>query len=98
MATSGACFAVRGFEQAYADRPAMFIHPLDRVAVELKLADDGRREVDPGRAQRGKRQRLAASTPQPLERQPVFSLNERHQPDYRHRVHTNRGLSRSDRF
>jgi hypothetical protein len=42
------------FEQAYAYRSHAVIHALDRVSVELKLAHDRGREVNPADAQLGK--------------------------------------------
>jgi hypothetical protein len=42
------------FEQAYAYRSHAVIHALDLVSVELKLAHDRGREVNPADAQLGK--------------------------------------------
>jgi hypothetical protein len=46
----------------------MLVHPLDRIPVQLKLADDRRREIKPGGTQLGQRYRLLAGTPQQLKR------------------------------
>jgi hypothetical protein len=70
---------VLGFDRAQADQSSVLIHSLDRVAVQLQLADNGCRGVNPSRAQRGKRDRLFTGTMQLLERQTMLSLNERHQ-------------------
>ena len=41
-------------EQAHADQPAMVIDALDRVSVQLELADDGGRKVNPAGVQLAK--------------------------------------------
>ena len=80
-ATPGARVGVLRFDQAQADQSPVLIHPLDRVAVQLELADHGRWGVKPSRAQRGKRHRLLTSTTQLLKRQTMLSLNERHRTE-----------------
>src|SRR5450755_195736 len=54
------------FEQAYAYRSHAVIHALDLVSVELKLAHDRGREVNPADAQLGKADRLPAGATQSL--------------------------------
>lgn len=77
-ATPGARVGVLGFDQAQADQSPVLIHSLNRVTVQLQLADHGRWGVKPSRAQRGKRHRLLTSTTQLLKCQTMLSLNERH--------------------
>jgi len=48
------------FEQADADQLSVVTYAFDRVSVQLKFAQDGGREVNPGGAQLGKRNRLVA--------------------------------------
>jgi len=67
-ATPGARVAVLRFDQAQPDQAPVLIHSLDRVAVQLQLADHSRGGVKPSRAQRGKRHRLLPSTTQLLKR------------------------------
>ena len=76
-ATPGARVGVLRFDQAQADQSPVLIYPLDRVAVQLQLADHGRGGVKPSRAQRGKRHRPLTSTTQLRKRQTMLSLNER---------------------
>jgi hypothetical protein len=65
------CGCVSGLwmQQAYADEPVV-IDALDDVSVQLELADDSGREVNPGGVQLGKSDRLVAglakALPQPL--------------------------------
>jgi hypothetical protein len=96
--TPGARVGVLRFDQAQSDQSPVLIHPLDRVAVQLQLADHGRWGVKPSRAQRRKRHRLLTSTPQLLKRQTMLSLNERHRTDYQHSGRADPGSSRFHRF
>ena len=48
-ATPGFGVGVIRFDQAQADQSPMLIHSLDRVAVQLQLADHGRWGVKPSR-------------------------------------------------
>jgi len=80
-ATPGGRVDVLGFDQAQADQSPVLIHSLDRVAVQLQLADHGRWGVKPSRAQRGQRHRLLTSPTQLLKRQTMLILNERHQTE-----------------
>ena len=77
-ATPGARVGVLRFDQSQAEQSPVLIHSLDRVAVQLQLADHGRWGVKPSRAQRGKRHRLLTSITQLLKRQTMLGLNERH--------------------
>ena len=70
---------VLGFDQAQANQSSVLIHSLDHVAVQLQLADDRSRGVEPSRTQRGKRHRLLTGTAQLLERHTMLILDERHQ-------------------
>jgi len=79
--TPGGYVGILRLDQAQADQSPMLRHSLDRVAVQLQLADHGRWRVKPGRAQRGKRHRLLTSTAQVLKRQTMLSLNERHRTE-----------------
>jgi hypothetical protein len=54
---------------------------LDRVPVELELADDYGGKVNPAGAQLLERHWLLARVPQSLEHPQLLSFNERHQPD-----------------
>jgi hypothetical protein len=78
VATSDGPAGVLAFNQTHAHQPAVLMYSLDGVAVELELTDHGRWEVKPGRAQRGQRHGLLTRTPQPLKRQAMLRLNERH--------------------
>ena len=69
------------FDQAQADQSPVLIHSLDRVAVQLQLADHGRWGVKPSRAQRGERHRLLTGLTQLLKRQTMLSLNEHHRTE-----------------
>jgi hypothetical protein len=80
-AAPGARVGVLGFDQAQPDQPSVLIHSLDRVAVQLQLADHGRWGVKPSRAERRKRHRQLTSTTQLLKRQTMLSLNERHRTE-----------------
>jgi hypothetical protein len=53
-------------EQSHAYQPPVVIDALNRVSVQLELADDGGREVNPGGVQLGKGERLVAGLAQPL--------------------------------
>ena len=79
--TPGVRVGVLRFDQAQADQSPVLIHSLDRVAVQLQLADHGRWGIKPSRTQRGKRHRLLTSTTQLLKRQTMLSLNERHRTE-----------------
>ena len=61
----------------------MLVDPLDRLPVELKLADDHGGKVNLTGAQLAERHRLRARAPQSLEHPQLLGLNERHQPDSR---------------
>jgi hypothetical protein len=80
-ATPAASVGVLRFDQAQAEQSPVLIHSLDRVAVQLQLADHGRWGVKPSRTQRGKRHRPLTSPTQLLERQTMLSLNERHRTE-----------------
>jgi hypothetical protein len=80
-ATPVARVGVIRFDQAQADQPPVPMHALDRVAVQLQLADHRRGGVKPTRAQRGERRRLLTSTTQLLDCQTMLSLNERHRTE-----------------
>jgi hypothetical protein len=69
------------FDQAQADQSPVLIHSLDRVAVQLELANHRRWRVKPSRAQRGERHRLLTSPTQLLKRQTMLILNKRHQTE-----------------
>jgi hypothetical protein len=69
-------------EQAHADQPPVVIDALDRVSVQLELADDGGREVNPAGVQLGKSDRLVTGLAQALQ-QPLLRVSERHRPDCR---------------
>ena len=51
---------------------------LDDVPVELELADDGRREVDPTGVQIGKGDGLVAGLAQPLQQPLLLGVSELH--------------------
>jgi len=53
-------------EQSHAYQPPVVIDALNRVSVQLELADDGGREVNPGGVQLGKGERLVAGLAQSL--------------------------------
>jgi hypothetical protein len=80
-AAPGARVGVLRFDQAQADESPLLIHSLDRVTVQLQLADHGRWGIKPSRAQRGKRHRLLTSTTQLLKRQTMLPLNERNRTE-----------------
>src|SRR5450755_4645876 len=63
------------FEQAYAYRSHAVIHALDLVSVELKLAHDRGREVNPADAQLGKADRLLAGLPQSLKHSLLLAVS-----------------------
>ena len=67
-------------EQAHADQPPVVIDALDRVSVQLELADDGGREVNPASVQLGKRDRLVAGLAQALQQLLLLSVSGRHRP------------------
>jgi hypothetical protein len=70
----------RGFwlEQAHPDQPLVFIDALDRVSVELELADDGGREVNPAGVQLGKSDGLLAGLAQSLQQPLLLGVSEHH--------------------
>ena len=74
------------FEHADAYQPPLVIDALDRVSVQLKLAHDGGREVNPARAQLGKSDRLVAGSAQSLKHSLLLAISERHRPDCRPRA------------
>jgi len=80
-ATPGGRVGVLRFDQTQADQSPVLIHSLDRVPVQLQLADHGCWGVKPSRAQRGKRHGPLTSTTQLLKRQTMLSLNERHRTE-----------------
>ena len=67
-ATPAVRVGVLGFDQAQANQSSVLIHSLDRVAVQLQLADHHRWGVKPSRTQRGKRNRLLTGQTQLLKR------------------------------
>jgi hypothetical protein len=79
--TPGASVGVLRFDQAQAKQSPVLVHSLDRVAVQLQLADHGRWGVKPSRTQRDKRHRPLTSPTQLLKRQTMLSLNERHRTE-----------------
>jgi hypothetical protein len=78
VATPDGPAGVLAFNQTHADEPAVPMHSLDGVAIELEIADHGRWEVMPGGALRGQRQGLLTRSPQTLKRKAMLRLNERH--------------------
>jgi hypothetical protein len=64
-------------------QPPVVIDALDRVSVQLELAHDGGREVNPVRAQLGKSDRLVAGSAQSLKHSLLLGINERHRRDCR---------------
>jgi hypothetical protein len=65
-------------EQAYPDQPVVVIDALDRVSVELELADDGGWEVNPAGVQLGKSDGLLAGLAQSLSQPLLLSVSEHH--------------------
>jgi hypothetical protein len=61
----------------------LVIDALDRVPVQLKLADDRGREINPNGTQLGKRDRPIARAAQSLKHSPLLGIGERHRPDCR---------------
>ena len=57
---------------------------LDDVPVELELADDGSRELDPAGVQLGKADGLTAGLAQPLQQPPLLEVRRRHRPHCRY--------------
>jgi hypothetical protein len=72
-----------GIAQANADQPPVLIHTLDRVPVELKLAENDRRKVNAPPAELSERDRLVARLSQPLEHQLLLAV-EPHRPRLPH--------------
>jgi hypothetical protein len=70
-------------EQSHAYQLPVVIGTVDRVSVQLELAHDGGREVNPTGAQRGKRDRLIAGQAQSLKHSLLLGVSERHRPDCR---------------
>jgi len=79
----GGCLPRFWMEQAHADQPPVVIDALDRVSVQLELADDGGWEVNPASVQLGKSDRLVAGLAQALQQPLLLSVSERHRPDCR---------------
>ncbi|MGZ6589744.1 MAG: hypothetical protein ACXVHX_36470 [Solirubrobacteraceae bacterium] len=61
----------------------MLIEALDRVPVELKLAEDDGRKVNPTAAQLAERHWLLTSASQSLKHPQLLGFSERHRPDCR---------------
>jgi hypothetical protein len=57
--------------QAHPDQPTVIIDALDRVSVQIELAHDGGREVNPAGVQLSEGDRLRAGLAQPVE-QPLL--------------------------
>ena len=79
----GGCLPRFWMEQAHADQPPVVIDALDRVSVQLELADDCGREGNPASVQLGKSDRLVAGLAQALQQPLLLSVSERHRPDCR---------------
>jgi hypothetical protein len=58
---------------------------LDRVSVQLKLGDDGGREINPAGVQVSKRDRLIARFAQRVQQSPLLRVKQNHRPDCRPR-------------
>ncbi len=65
-------------EQAHADQPPVVMDALDRVSVQLELADDGGWEADPAGVKLGKSDRLVAGLAQALQQPLLLGVSERH--------------------
>ena len=74
---------MRWFEQADADQPVVVVDALDCVPVELELADDHGREVNPAGAQVLEGDWLPARAAQLLERPQLLVSASAHRPDCR---------------
>ena len=68
---------MRWFEQADADQPVVVVDALDCVPVELELADDHGREVNPAGAQVLEGDWLPARAAQLLERPQLLGFSQR---------------------
>ena len=79
----GGCVARFRLEQAHADQLPAIMDTLDRVFVQLELARDGGREVNPSGTQLGKSGRLIAGLAQSLEHSLLLGVSERHRLDCR---------------
>ncbi len=64
-------------EQAHADQPPVVMDALADVSVQLALADDGGREVNPAGVQLGTGDRLVAGPAQALQQQLLLGVSER---------------------
>jgi hypothetical protein len=62
----GGCLSRFWIDQPHANKPPALTEPLDRVSVQLELADDGGPEVNPASVQLGKSDRLLAGLAQAL--------------------------------
>ncbi len=65
-------------EQAHADQPPVVIDALDRVSVQLELADDGGWEANPARVKLGKSDRLLVGLAQALQQPLLLGVSECH--------------------
>jgi hypothetical protein len=65
-------------EQAHADQPPVVIDTLDRVSVQLELADDGGWEVNPGGVQLGKATGWWPAWSKSLQQLLLLGVSERH--------------------
>jgi hypothetical protein len=74
----GGCVPRFWIDQPHANKPPVLIDALDRVSVQLELADDGGREVNPASVQLGKRDRLLACLAQALQQPLLLSVSECH--------------------
>jgi hypothetical protein len=79
----GGCVGGFWLEQAHADQPPAVIDTVDRVSVQLELAHDGGREVNPTGVQLGKSDRLIAGPAQSLKHSLLLGVSERHRLDCR---------------
>ena len=66
-------------EQAHADEPPAVMDALEDVSVQLALADDGGREVNPAGVQLDTGDRLVAGPAQALQQQLLPRAKRRHQ-------------------
>ena len=71
----GACVPRFWIDQPHANKPPVLIDALDRVSVQLELADDGGREVNPSGVQLGKSDRLLAGLAQALQQPLLLSVS-----------------------
>ena len=65
-------------DQAHADQPPALIGTVDRVSVQLELAHNGGREVNPTVAQLGKSDRLIAGPVELLKHPLLLDVSVRH--------------------